>query len=131
MVRCSSLEDRWRCVFSNGELEAYADTTGDKGGGGNGFRPHELLEAALASCINISVRMKADEKNIELDGVTTRVEVNREPGRTTYCYDIEFEGIPEREADALQETARNCPVHRTFAKSTAFQEGLNSSHSND
>ena len=41
-------------------IAASSDNTPDKGGKGAGFRPHELLEAALACCMNMSVRMYAE-----------------------------------------------------------------------
>jgi len=50
MIQASSQPERYRTAFTNGGQTALADTTADKGGGGAGFRPHELLEAALASC---------------------------------------------------------------------------------
>lgn len=52
-------------------------TTPDKGGGNQGFRPHELLEAALATCMNIHLRMYAANHGIELGEVTTKVTLDR------------------------------------------------------
>jgi putative redox protein len=60
--------------FSNGQHHTAADNTPEKGGQGAGFRPHELLEAALASCTNIRLRMYADNYRIHLVGVRTTVE---------------------------------------------------------
>lgn len=50
MIETESRSEPYATRFSDGVQEALADTTADKGGGGAGFRPHDLLEAALATC---------------------------------------------------------------------------------
>ena len=59
MVTTLSESHSYLTVFSNGKHTANADTTFDKGGSNLGFRPHELLEAALATCMNMHLRMYA------------------------------------------------------------------------
>ena len=49
MISTTSEAQPFRVQFSNGKHTALADATQDKGGGESGFRPHELLEAALAN----------------------------------------------------------------------------------
>jgi putative redox protein len=44
-------------------------------GGIGGFRPHELLEAALATCTTITARMALAERGLDDAGVGVRVEV--------------------------------------------------------
>lgn len=46
------------------------DTTPDKKGANHGFRPHELLEAASASCMNMTFRMYAEIHAIPLAGMS-------------------------------------------------------------
>lgn len=77
MIKTTSEKLRYQARFSNGQNGAFSDTIKDKGGGGFGFRPHELLEAALARCINITIRMCADKYSIPLSKVTTTVRLNR------------------------------------------------------
>ena len=64
MIRANSTPENYLTTVSNGEFTLPADTTADKGGGGQGFRPHDLLEAALASCMNMSLRMAAQKAGI-------------------------------------------------------------------
>jgi organic hydroperoxide reductase OsmC/OhrA len=52
--------------FTNSKHEFFADAPPAKGGSDAGFRPHELLEASLACCLNIWLRMYADKNSIEL-----------------------------------------------------------------
>jgi putative redox protein len=77
MIETKSTFDDFHCYLSNGTIDFDADAPILKGGLGNGFRPHELLEAALASCINITIRMIAKEKKIKMDHVSTIVELER------------------------------------------------------
>ena len=52
MIRSTALDTRFQAVFTNGSFSATADVPMEKGGSGNGFGPHELLEAALVIPIN-------------------------------------------------------------------------------
>jgi len=63
--------------FSNSQHAAIADAPPEKGRKGAGFRPHELLEASFACCMNIWLRIYADEHKIELPPFDVRVSVNR------------------------------------------------------
>lgn len=59
MVEATSRPVQYQALLSNGTCVALSDTTRDKGGSESGVRPHDLLEAALASCVNITIRMYA------------------------------------------------------------------------
>ena len=123
MISATSETPRYRTRFSNGAQEAFADNTPDKGGGGAGFRPHELLEAALACCINMSVRMAADKHAIPLDAVTTRVRLERGAEGVLFHTEIELHGdslTPEQRA-RLVAAAKACPVRRTLSGSIRFE----------
>ena len=120
MVRCSSQETPWQCSVTNGNSETTADTA-KSGGKGDGFRPHELLAAALASCLNMTAQMAAQERGIALDGVTTDVDLRRSPDRTEFVYACEFDGVSEREADVIRDALSDCPVQRTLGKEIGFE----------
>ena len=49
------------------EYDVLVDTTLEKGGTGKCIRPHDLLEAALAACMNIAIRMEAQKNNLNFD----------------------------------------------------------------
>jgi putative redox protein len=112
--------------FSDGTHEATSDVTPDKGGKHAGFRPHDLLEAALANCVNMMVRMYADHHRIPLAGVTTRVKLDRSvPDEVVFRYEVDLEGdlTPEQKL-ALQRAANACPVRRTLSKKIRFESGI-------
>lgn len=112
-------------VISNGKHEIIADTIEEKGGGGSAIRPHELLEAAFAACLNMTIRMYADKKNIPLEKVITNVFADRsEPGKTVFRYSFSFEGeITNEQREELNKVAEGCPVKRTLSNQIYFHNG--------
>jgi len=125
MVRATSESTRYRTRFSDGPHEGIADTTADKGGQHSGFRPHDLLEAALAACVNMTVRMYADHHAIPLRGVTTKVSLDRShPDEVVFRYDVDLDGeLPQEQKDKLLLAAKACPVRRTLSKQIRFEPG--------
>jgi putative redox protein len=90
MIECRSNEYKYSCKTDIGSFSIQSDTTSDKGGNENGIRPHDILSTAFASCLNMSVRMICDRKNIPIENVTTRVDLIREDSCTIFNYQIEF-----------------------------------------
>ncbi|MCL2343754.1 MAG: OsmC family protein, partial [Firmicutes bacterium] len=91
MITAESGQKNYLTQLSNGNTGIYSDTTEDKGGGGGYFRPHDLLCAGYAACLNISVRMVLDSMNLKYDRVATKVDVNREQADSTaFLYQIEI-----------------------------------------
>ncbi len=123
MVEAKSENIRYQTQISNGPHSATSDTTRDKGGSESGFRPHDLLEAALASCMNITLRMYADHNDIPLAGVTTKVRLDRsKPEETVFQYEVEFLGeLASRDRERLLEVVGKCPVRQTLSKRIGFQ----------
>ena len=59
LIEGTSEPVRYQTQLTNGTHSTLSDTTRDKGGSELGFRSHDLLEATLASCMNITLRMYA------------------------------------------------------------------------
>ncbi|MBX3305672.1 MAG: OsmC family protein, partial [Nitrospira sp.] len=123
MVEATSKPVRYQTQLTSGAHSTLSDTTRDKGGSESGFRPHDLLEAALASCMNMTVRMYADKHGITLSGVTTRVTLDRSnPEETVFEYEVELEGeLSEQDRARLLEVAGRCPVRKTLSKRIGFR----------
>lgn len=122
MIICESLETDYQTRFSDGERSAVADTTPDHGGSGQGFRPHDLLEAALGNCIAIVTRMYAKKHGIPLEGVTVKVNLNRnDPAKAVFEYSVDFRGdLDETTREKLLRAAKACPVHKTLSRQLEF-----------
>jgi putative redox protein len=125
MICATSESTPYQTRFSDGEHEGLADTTAEKGGRHAGFRPHDLLEAALASCIDMTVRMYADRHGIPLGSVTVKVSLDRShPEETVFRYEVDADGeLSPAQKDRLWHAARACPVSRTLSKRIRFEPG--------
>lgn len=124
MIKATSERPSYQTRFTNGQDVSMSDTTSDKGGSGAGFRPHELLEAALASCMNITLRIFAEKHSIPLTSVSTTVKLDRNiPDKAIFNYALELTGpLSESDHQLLTEAARSCPVRQTLSKKIAFQD---------
>lgn len=122
MIRADSQPTNYETEFSNGTHHGMSDTTLDKGGGNRGFRPHELLEAALATCMNMTLRMVADTQGIPLSSVSITVSLNREePGKPVFEYRVQFGGaLSEAQKSRILSAAEQCPVRKTLSQPLRF-----------
>lgn len=122
MIRTESLEGAYRTAVKNGRHELIADAPVSKGGGGMGFGAHELLEAALAVCINMAVRMCADAEGMALESTKTSVTI-RQADADIVCleYALELTGsLSHEQRERLEAAARSCPVRQTLSKRIEF-----------
>ena len=117
MIRSRELGEGYRTEFSNERLQAVADMPVDKGGQGAGFRPHELLEAALATCLSMTVRIAARKYGYPLQDVAVWVSVDRStPGEVFMDYELRLDGdLTHEQREHLSRAAANCPVGQTLA----------------
>lgn len=123
MIKCVSTETNFATRFTNGRHQASSDVPPEKGGSDAGFRPHELLEAALAACMNISLRMYAERYRIPLAEAVVEVSLNRQtPGEAVFEYRLELSGpITEEQRQELLQHAASCSVHQTLSRKISFQ----------
>lgn len=124
MIRCQSQDAPFQVLFSNGSFSAVCDASADKGGAGQGFRPHELLEAALGSCITMMLGMYAKAHGIPLTGAAVTVTLDRgEPGSAAFVCAIELSGdLTDGMRQKLLRAARACPVRQTLGRKLVFRE---------
>jgi putative redox protein len=125
MITGTSKSTPYRTQFSDGTHEGFADTSVEKGGANAGFRPPDLLEAALASCVSIAVRVYADNHGIPLTGITTKVQLDRLAEETVFRYEVEFDGdLTLEQKHKLTLAANACTVHRLLSKPIRFESGV-------
>lgn len=123
MIWAKSESTNYLTTFTNGEQVAQSDTTPAKGGGNLGFRPHELLEAALAGCMNMTLRMAAEKHAIPLAGAVVTVSLDRgAPEGPTFEYQVELRGeITEAQREHLLASLASCPVRNTLSQALHFR----------
>ena len=122
MICTVSKAQQFQVQFSNGRHSALADTTKDKGGGGAGFRPHELLEAALATCMNMAATMYAAKHNIPLAQVITKVTLDHSDSeQVVFSYSVGLSGdLTVQQKEAITSAMRVCPVRQTLSRGVRF-----------
>ena len=122
MINSQSEGAPYRIRFSDGQHEGFADTDATKGGKNKGFRPHELLEAALACCITMTAEMFAEQHGIPLCQAKTMVRLNRlSAHETIFEIKYEFDGdLTTEQTERLRTAARACPVSKTLSKAIRF-----------
>lgn len=122
MITATSEGSNYRTSFSNGMHTAVADASAKNGGADAGFRPHDLVEASLACCINIWLRMYSARHEIPLESVTTMVELDRtEAGVSKFKWKVTLSGnLTPAQHQRLLAAAEACPVRRTLEQTLQF-----------
>lgn len=123
MVISTSSEQKYLTEISNGTEKIYSDVSEEKGGHENFFRPHEFLEAAYASCLNITTRMFLDALELPYESVTVKVELERSDEATAiFRYHIDITGaISENARQLILRRIADCPVKKTLSKHLEFR----------
>jgi putative redox protein len=110
-----------------GDHRIIADEPTDRGGDDEGASPQQLLAAALASCTAITVEMYAKRKEWEIASV--EVECEYEPPErgspTKFKLTLRLPNdLSQEQVERLGAIAAKCPVHRTLAGETMFEERI-------
>ena len=121
MVEATSLPAAWQVRFQAGGNEGRADTVKDGTGGSAGLRPHELLEASLATCMTISARMTLSDLGIADGEVRVRVHLERERSGTRFRYELILDPALEPHRPAVTESIERSPVRSTLSKQLTFE----------
>jgi len=122
MVTAQNGNRNYLVNLNNGMAEICADVLPDKGGQGNHFRPHDLLSAAYAACLNISVRMILDRLELPYSDVKVEVEMEQAEGKAVFKNKIDIEGnLSEEQKKKVLTLAANCPVRKTLSSTILFE----------
>jgi len=114
-------------VDVNGRHTIITDEPESLGGTDLGPAPHELLAAALASCVSTMVALYAKRNGWDVDGlgVDVRYDNEAEPRRV----DVELrlpDGLSDDQVARLRRVAETCPVRRALEGDFIFDERVTS-----
>jgi putative redox protein len=99
-----------------GQHVLIADTSPDNGGDDLGPDPHELLDAALASCTALTLTLYARRKGMKLASIEVEVDHDESDGVCRMRREVRLVGeLSADERTRLLEIANRCPVHRTLS----------------
>ena len=115
MTTASIASTHYRVKLQNGRHEFLADEPKDIGGEDTGPAPDELLEASLASCTAITLRMYADRKKWPIAEIMVTVILERKDNKTIFSREIVLNGtVDEGQRQRLLEIAKACSVSKTL-----------------
>jgi putative redox protein len=108
-------------IVIDGKHRLITDEPVEVGGEGSAPAPHELLPAALASCVSTTLVMFARRKGWELGEV--RVDVSYDHRATPRRADITI-GLGAEQLELLEKVAAACPVRRSIETEFEFNEQI-------
>lgn len=126
MTKASIATTKYRVHLDNGRHLFGADEPVEQGGQDTAPTPDELLEAALASCTAITLRMYADRKAWKLDTIDVEVKLERIDQKTLFIRNIHLKGeLDETQKERLLLIAKACPVSKTLSGSIEVNSSIN------
>ena len=112
-------------VDVNGRHTIITDEPETLGGTDTGPAPHELLPAALASCISTVVAMYAQRKEWEIGEIRVDVVYDHESVPRRFDVTVHLpDGLTQDQIDRLGRVADTCPVRRALDVGFTFDERL-------
>jgi putative redox protein len=112
-------------VVIDGQHRMVTDEPPQLGGDGSGPAPHELLPAALASCISTTLVLYGRTKNWELGNVTVAVDYDHRSTPRRFEIAIRLDGdLSEAQLERLEQVARACPLRRAIEAGAEFVETI-------
>ena len=113
-------------VLVDGRFHLATDEPPALGGEGSAPAPHELLPAALASCVSTTIAMYARTKGWELGRIEVDVEYEQRPPRRCEIAIRVERPLSGEQVARLRKVAAACPVRRAIEDGVAFHEVVES-----
>ena len=112
-------------VVIDGQHRLITDEPERVGGEGSAPAPHELLPAALASCVSTTLVMYARQKCWNLGEVTVDVDYDHQASPRRARVSIRLSGhVDDDQLERLEKVARACPVRRVLETGIEFEESI-------
>jgi len=112
-------------ILVDGTHRLSTDEPEGLGGEGSAPAPHELLPAALASCIGTTVVMYARTKAWELGDVSVSVDYDNRSMPRRFGVAIEVGGdLTDEQLQRLEKVAESCPLRRSLETGFEFVETI-------
>jgi putative redox protein len=112
-------------VLIGGRHRMTTDQPEELGGEGSGPSPHELLPAALAACVTVTLVQYGRTKGWHLGEVTVDVEYDKGSTPRQVEMVIRLDGdLTETQLERLEKVARACPLRRSLEAGFEFTERI-------
>ncbi|GBF38485.1 OsmC family protein [Leptospira johnsonii] len=124
-VTVLSTPENYKTILRSKNHELIADESKEDGGGDLGPSPHEYLLLSLGACTDITVRMYAQRKKMDLKEVKVELKLTRWTDHTEIQRIVKLEGnLSEQERERLLQVANACPVHKTLSNPIQIETKL-------
>lgn len=112
-------------VVIDGKHRLITDEPVEVGGEGSAPAPHELLPAALASCVSTTLVMYARRKGWELGAIRVDVDYDHRatPRRAEITIALDAD-LSAEQLELLEKVAAACPVRRSIETEFEFDEQI-------
>ena len=118
MITSAIENENYKVILNNGRHTFYADEPIEKGGNDTAPAPDELLEATLASCTLVTLRMYTNHKQWNVGKINISVLLVREHDKNKITRELKFENeITDEQKQRLMQVAKACPVSKTLSGS--------------
>jgi putative redox protein len=112
-------------VVIDGHHRIVTDEPFRVGGIDSGPAPHELLPAALASCIGTTIALYANRTGWDVDDIEVDVTYENQVDPRRFEVEVRLpEKLSEEQVDRLRKVAASCPVHRALEAGFSFEQRL-------
>ena len=116
MVQSTIGAENYRVTNSNGRHSFFADEPEALGGKDTAPTPDELLEASLASCTLVTLRMYTNHKQWNVGEIKVDVSLVREKEKSIITRTLHFENqLSDEQKQRLAQVAKACPVSKILA----------------
>ena len=123
MIYANPLEPDFKTLLESDAHLVVSDMKTEKGGQGAGMGPHDLLEAAMAACMSITLRMAGNKYGIPVGKSVVAVELDRsDEDIARFRYEVKFdEEVPQDQRQRLVEILGRCPVSKTISREIVME----------
>lgn len=123
MIKATIGQPDFVTTLDSGTHQIMSDMRVEKGGQGCAMGPHELLEAAMAACMSITLRMAGQKYDIALGDSVVQVTLDRsDEAIARFRYQIVFDDVvPADQHQRLVEILGRCPVSKTISREIVMQ----------
>ena len=112
-------------IVIDGTHRLITDEPEDVGGEDSAPAPHELLPAALASCVSTTLVMYANRKGWQLGDVSVTVDYDHRATPRHCAISINLSGdLSDEQIVVLDKVAAACPVRRAIETGIEFSEQI-------
>lgn len=126
MITATIAKEYYKTLLTGEKHSFFADEPLTSNGTDTAPSPEELLDAALASCTAITIRMYADRKSWSLENVEVYVEHLKESSNTHFKKRITLKGnLTNEQRLRLLSIAKACPVSKILEGHIEIKSELN------